>query len=328
MVASFLKISSSKIKDYDHQQLLWEITKKNTKGVAKAALIQLAGQFNIELSSDSVTTVRLCIEQDLARRSLALVPESLPSTKEIAESRLKKTSSSKRVSHDNADVIEDKRTTLPEVKNLTHEEAKKLASLIGFKTTDSTNRPDCISFISKKGIQNLDVRELQLLCEKAGLVNDMYETTKSELRYALLEDAARKGIAILPSVDWQALEKEYEFSIEQKRQLEEEKAVLAAEKVRLKALAKQEKEREREEAKLLKQQQAQELRNEKAFEREQARLAKQRQAEAKKTAKAMGKLVGGVFGGIGSGIGAMFKESKSEKARKKWLKSFNTYNNK
>ena len=72
-----------------------------------------------------------------------------------------------------------------------------------------------------------------------------------------------------------------------------------------------------------------EVRQQKMHEREQARLIKEQQAQAKKNAKEMGKLVGGLFGGLGSGIGSLFKESKAQKARNKWMKrSTNTFNTK
>ena len=41
-VASYLKVSPSKVKDFDCEELLWEITRKCTKGIIKEGLIELA----------------------------------------------------------------------------------------------------------------------------------------------------------------------------------------------------------------------------------------------------------------------------------------------
>ena len=323
-VASYLKVVPSKIKDCDREELLWEITKKCTKGVSKEGLIEIAETHQIKLTSDSIVTIRLNIEQYLADRGMALAPISLPSVKEIAKAKLKQAPSNKaKASLDDGKSTEIE-VNLPKVQKLSTEESQKRALLLGFNDASTSNRPDCISYISKRGIQNLEVPELQALCEKAGLSNDIYETRKTELRYALLEEASKRGIAIIPSVNWEALEKEYEFAKQQRQKIQEEKVAFAAEKLRLKEEALLEKERAKRSAYLEKER----LKAQKAAEREQARLTKKQQAQAKKTAKAMGKLVGGILGGMGNGIGSMFKESKSEKARRKWSKSWNTFNTK
>ena len=101
--------------------------------------------------------------------------------------------------------------------------------MLGLKDANSSNRAECIAYISKRAIQGLDITDLQALCEKAGLTDDIHETRKSELRYSLLEEAATKGIAILPCLDWEALEKEQEYAELQRQKIEEEKAKLSME---------------------------------------------------------------------------------------------------
>ena len=61
-VASYLKVSSGKIKDCDGEELLWEITKKSMKGVSKEGLIEIANAHQIKLTSDGVSTIKLNIE--------------------------------------------------------------------------------------------------------------------------------------------------------------------------------------------------------------------------------------------------------------------------
>ena len=325
-VASHLKVSPSKVKDSDREELLWEITKKCTKGVSKEGLIEIANIHQIELTSESIATIKMCIEQDLADRGMALVLHSLPSIKEIAETRLKRGSSSRtKAQSEENNQLPKPYAELPEVQKLTAEDAQRRALLLGLKGAKSSNRPDCIAYISKRAIQGLEIPELQALCEKAGLSDNIYETRKTELRYSLLEEASKRGVAILPSVDWDALEKEYQYAELQIQKRKDEKAALAAEKIRLNEQAVHKKEMARESAYLEKET----LKAHKSYEREQARLIKQQQAQAKKNAKAMGKLVGGLFGGLGSGIGSLFKESKAQKARNKWMKrSTNTFNTK
>ena len=325
-VASHLKVSPSKVKDSDREELLWEITKKCTKGVSKEGLIEIANMYQIELTSDSIATIKMCIEQALADRGMALAPHSLPSIKEIAETRLKRGSSSKtKAKSEENNHLPKPYAELPEVLKLTTEDAQRRALLLGFKGANSSNRPDCIAYISKKAIQGLEIPELQALCEKAGLSDNMYDTRKTELRYSLLEEASRRGVAILPSVDWDALEKEYQYAELQILKIKDEKAAHSTEKLRLKEEAMQAKEVARQAASIEKDK----VRQQEIHDHEQARLIKQQQAQAKKNAKVMGKLVGGLLGGLGSGVGSLFKKSKSQKAHDKWMKrSTNTFNTK
>ena len=265
------------------------------------------------------------IEQHLADRGMALTPKSLPSIKEIAEAKIKKTSPGKaKANADENSVSPRAEAKLPEVQKLTIEDAQRRALLLGLKDANSSNRAECIAYISKRAIQGLDITDLQALCEKAGLTDDIHETRKSELRYSLLEEAATKGIAI-PCLDWEALEKEQEYAELQRQKIKEEKAKLSMEALNLKKEAAHAREAAMQSASIKRE----EVRQQKMHEREQARLIKEQQAQAKKNAKEMGKLVGGLFGGLGSGIGSLFKESKAQKARNKWMKrSTNTFNTK
>lgn len=323
IVASHLKIPASKIRDCYYEELLWEITKKHTKGLSKETLIELAEEFSIEITSQSISTIKRDIEQYLSARSLSLVLKSMPSAKEISEERAERAKTSN-TTIDGEELAENENhTSLPEVKQLTLEESRRYAILSGFKGAYSSNKLECIEYISKQGLKNLEVHQMQFLCEAAGLKNYMFETSKAELRYGLLNEAPRKNIAFLPERDWETLGKEYDFTQEQKQEekkkIAQEKAALAEEKLRLKEQERDAKERLRQSVSREKERVRNATAQERLNERERARIQKQQQAQAKKNAKAVGKLFGSLGKAAGKGIGSMFKETKAQKAHRKWV---------
>ena len=93
----------------------------------------------------------LNIEQHLADRGMALTPKSLPSIKEIAEAKIKKTSPGKaKANADENSVSPKAEAKLPEVQKLTIEDAQRRALLLGLKDANSSNRAECIAYISKE----------------------------------------------------------------------------------------------------------------------------------------------------------------------------------
>ena len=207
---------------------------------------------------------------------------------------------------------------------LTKKEAITVATYLKVSKSDIefAEREGLLWEITRKTLKGADKETLVTIAKEYKV--ELLSKRISDIKMYIEQDLGDQKLALvpatLPSLEEIVEEAEKEHSQkEENRKHQQHERLIKQRQVQAERVAKAK------EATLLKQQEAQSQREAKARDREQERLLKQQQAQAKKTAKTMGKMVGGLLGGVGS----MFKETKAQKAQRKWHKrSTNTFNTK